>query len=116
MKTNNQIITNAIKDGRMYYFINLSEFYGKCSKVDKLRSGKMTTPDFIDLMEESDPYKLSELDDDRYLLQNKNTPISLLTYVTETKKREFYKHYKIIEKIYPELSNHLKRNNRLFFM
>jgi hypothetical protein len=106
MKTNKQISQDH-RAGKCIITLNIEEFYNKDEKIDKLRIEEISTADFVELIEETDPYSISMLDDDWYLIQNKNTAIAITTYVTEEKKREFYKNYDIVQKVYPELSAHL---------
>lgn len=104
---NKREIAELARKGEVAMGMYLQEFNDD-PKVKKLNSGEINIPQFIEQIEDSDPYKLEELYEGKYQIINEKVMIPLQGRIPPDKVKDIDKHYKEILNIYPELNMYLE--------
>ena len=104
---NTKEISDKIKTRQATVDVYLQEFK-EDNKVKQLDTGELTIPQFIELIDDNDPYKIFEIYENKYQVLNKKAMIPLQGKIPPDKVKDIYDNYDIMTKAYPEIKPYIE--------
>jgi hypothetical protein len=97
-------LIDGLKNGTAKVNLNLNEFIGKDPKVDSLMSGKTTLPEFIQSIDDNDPFKVEEVRDNEFMVTTKKFKVHPMMRLPTNIATTFWDNVNTFKQVYPELA------------